>query len=60
MADEDTAPTPVPEDDRLVIPLDPEEALKGFLKVDPADLPPEEGAGPDSGTVDTLRRDDAS
>jgi hypothetical protein len=38
MVDKDAA-----EDDRLVIPLDPEEALKAFLKVDPKDLPADDG-----------------
>jgi hypothetical protein len=41
MADK-PAPKPTEDDDRLVIPLDPEVALRALLKVDPAQMPPED------------------
>lgn len=41
MTDEQTE-TPTKEDDRLVIPLDPEVALAALLKVDPEQMPPED------------------
>jgi hypothetical protein len=47
MADEPDQTTPEDED-RLVIPLDPEEAVRAFLKVDPKDLPPDDDEKDDS------------
>jgi hypothetical protein len=34
--------SPVEDDDRLVIPLDPEVALAALLEVDPAEMPAED------------------
>jgi hypothetical protein len=49
MTDEQKPTTPTEKDDRLVIPLDPEVALKALLKVDPAEMPPEESTEEPSG-----------
>jgi hypothetical protein len=37
---------PTKDDDRLVIPLDPEVALRALLKVDPAEMPPKDDQPP--------------
>ncbi len=47
---EDKHPTPQERDERVSIPLDPEDALKGLLKVDPEAEPvPQDGPDKDQG-----------